>query len=568
MKKTIVLILLLSAIHLNAQSLQRYDILITELFPDPSPAVALPNAEFIEVFNRSPHAISLLQWKISDGSSTASINSSIVLQPDSFAIICASSAATLFRPYGTVISVSNFPSLNNDRDLISLTDASGKLIHAVQYDQSWHQNAVKKEGGWSLEMIDPKNPCSGASNWKASTNPAGGSPGKQNAVYGLNPDAEPPALLHSYFSDSVTAFLIFNETMDSTQASRTELYDLVDQSGKPIQAIPVGPLFREIQLKWANGITRNKVYTIRCRALTDCSGNSITVRNETKTGWATSSDTAMIVINEILFNPPPEGSDYVEILNKSNSIIDLKDLYLGTRNTLGEIQSLQAVAEQTRLLFPGDHFLFSENISWLQQRYSIIAPDRLLQTNAFPSLPDDKGIILLINSAGTILDELHYEEKWHHPFISNREAVAFERIDPAAPTQQASNWTSAASSYNYGTPGYQNSQRITGASNAEGTITINPGVISPDQDGIDDRARIDYHFDRSDQSATVSIFDLMGNRVRYLKAPHTISASGYWLWDGLNDSGQRVASGRYIVLTEVIHLSGRVRKYKNVVGVN
>ena len=568
MKKIIAIFLLVVAIHTRAQTTQRYDVLITEIFPDPSPSIALPNAEFIELFNRSPNPISLQQWKLSDGSSTAIINTAFVLQPDSFLIICASSSLALFRPYGTVISVSNFPSLNNDGDQITLTDASGKLIHAIQYEEKWYQNPVKADGGWSLEMIDPNNPCSGASNWKASMDPSGGSPGKQNAVNGSNIDAAPPSLLHAYFTDSVTSLLVFDESLDSTLSSKIELYDLDASIGKPVQAIPIGPLFREVKLKWSSPITRNRIYTLRCRALTDCSGNTITIRNETKTGWAMPSDTGMIVINEILFNPPSDGSDYVEVLNKSTNIIDLKDIYIATKNGIGEVVSLQTASVQSRLIFPEDHYLLSENVAWLPQRFSITAPDRQLQTSSFPSLPDENGILLLINTAGILLDELHYEEKWHHPFISNREAVSLERIDPHAPTQLPSNWTSAASSYTYGTPGYQNSQRLAPVNNSGGNITINPKVISPDQDGIDDRARIDYHFDLSDQSATVRIYDMMGNRVRYLKPPHTIAATGYWLWDGLNDNGFRVPSGNYIVLTELIHLSGRVKKYKNVVGVN
>ena len=47
-----------------AQPAQRFDVLIDELFPDPSPSVGLPNSEFLELKNNSGRAISLKNWKM------------------------------------------------------------------------------------------------------------------------------------------------------------------------------------------------------------------------------------------------------------------------------------------------------------------------------------------------------------------------------------------------------------------------------------------------------------------------------------------------------------------------
>jgi len=43
-------------------------------------------------------------------------------------------------------------------------------------------NELEKDGGWTFEMIDTKNPCSGISNWKASIDPAVGMHGRKNSV--------------------------------------------------------------------------------------------------------------------------------------------------------------------------------------------------------------------------------------------------------------------------------------------------------------------------------------------------------------------------------------------------
>ena len=55
-----------------------------------------------------------------------------------------------------------------------ILDNMGNIIHAVNYTVDWYQDAVKSDGGWSLELINPESPCQGASNWIASDNFSGG----------------------------------------------------------------------------------------------------------------------------------------------------------------------------------------------------------------------------------------------------------------------------------------------------------------------------------------------------------------------------------------------------------
>jgi hypothetical protein len=134
------------------QFANRFNVVIDELLADPGPPVQLPNAEFIELKNVSATAYNIRNWKLSDGSTTATITSNFLLKPDSFVIICASSAVASFTTFGNTIGVSNFPSLNNDADVISLYSAEGILVHSIGYNSSWYQNAVKSDGGWTLEM--------------------------------------------------------------------------------------------------------------------------------------------------------------------------------------------------------------------------------------------------------------------------------------------------------------------------------------------------------------------------------------------------------------------------------
>ena len=143
---------------------ERNDVLIQEIMADPDPVVGLPNEEWIELKNTSSFTINLLGWRIVKSNSRSGPLPKIMLEPDSILLICGSGSLSSLVGFGNVKSVSSFPALSNAGDLISLIDAKGKTIHAVAYRDSWHENPLKKNGGWSLEMIDPKNPCGGAEN--------------------------------------------------------------------------------------------------------------------------------------------------------------------------------------------------------------------------------------------------------------------------------------------------------------------------------------------------------------------------------------------------------------------
>ena len=172
----------------------RYDVVIDEIMADPTPQITLPSNEWIELKNVSANPINLQNWRIGDATGQSGPMPNFVLQPDSFVIVCTGSAVAAMQAYGRAISVTSFPSLDNEGDQLFLKSNTGITIHAVSYSLSWYQNAVKSDGGWTLEMIDTKNPCAGISNWKASIDIRGGSPGIKNSVDAVNNDQSAPSI--------------------------------------------------------------------------------------------------------------------------------------------------------------------------------------------------------------------------------------------------------------------------------------------------------------------------------------------------------------------------------------
>jgi hypothetical protein len=544
----------------------QFDIVIDELMADPTPQVALPNSEWIELRNTSAFTIDLAGWRIADPTGQSGAMPTYSLKPDSFVIVCTGSAVAGLAIYGPTIAVSSFPSLDNTSDVLYLVSPQNKIIHTVAYTDAWYQNELKKDGGWTLEMIDTKNPCSGISNWKASVDLRGGTPGKKNSVDAVNKDITAPKLMRAYALDNLNVTLVFDEPLDSLKGATATNYSISDGIGVPQNAVTISPSFDRVNLKLATPLLPNKVYMVTANALSDCAGNVIGSSKIARVGLSVVADSLDVVINEILFNPTPTSNDYVEIYNRSTKIIDLKQLYIANRNTLNVISNIKQLSAENYLLFPQDFIVVTEEPALVKANYIAQNLDGFITVNPMPSFNDDKGDVIILNAQGKITDELKYDEKWHFKLIDNREGVALERIDYNAPTQQQDNWHSAATSVNYGTPTYKNSQfKI--ADGVQGDITVTPEIVSPDNDGIDDFATINYNFPKPGYVANITIFDAAGRLVRNLQQNALCGTKGNFRWDGLGEKNQKLAVGIYIIYTEVFNLDGKKKKFKNVIVV-
>jgi hypothetical protein len=548
---------LLPGLVLEAQPPSRYDVVICEIMADPSPPVGLPNAEYIELRNVSSRPIPLSGWKISDATGTATINATFILQPDSLVILCSNSNVPVFSSWGRTIGVSSFPSLDNDGEELVLRSPQNRVVHTVSYSVEWLENEVKKEGGWSLEMIDAKNPC-GPLNWKASKDVNGGTPGRINSVDGANPDTQPPSLRRAYAASPYSALLLFDEAVDSLSASNPVRYKI---DGAPAAQAFQTAAWNLVQLQLPFALEPGKVYSITAEGVTDCAGNAVGQYRSARLALFDSAAAGDLVINEILFNPAPGGGDYVELFNRGKKTIDARDLYLANRNSSGAAGTPVRISLQPFPIFPGDYVVVTAEAGGLQMLYHVKNPDAVLSVPALPSMPDDEGSVLLLDRQGGILDEVHYNEDWHFALITEPEGVSLERIDPNEASQEQGNWHSAASTAGYGTPGYRNSQYKI-EEKIKGTIVVEPGGFSPDNDGYNDLAFLRYNVAEPGFVVNVFILDANGRQVRHLVKNGLMGLQGSWAWDGLDEKRRKLSVGVYIVVSEIFNLKGRKQTFR------
>ena len=563
MRWQIIILLCLKLLITTGYGQERYAVLITEFLSDPSPPRNLPNAEFIELTNVSNFPVNLLNWQIGDNSSTALIRTEFILMPGKQVIICPRTAEAEYSELGDALGITGFPSLNNDADHIIVYNESGKVIHAISYNTTWFKNPLKAEGGWSIEMINTNTPCLGIENYTASIDENGGTPGKINSVNNNNPDKLPPAITNAYFKTEKTLLINFSEPIKE-EMIHAGFLKIEDYSGKIINFEFSSPFNEEITFYLNEAIVKDKIYIINVPELTDCAGNR-NLNIKFKAALAASLSPEKLIINEILFNPPSGGSDYLEIYNRSSSTFDLSRLYIAGRTPSGEIQQIRKLTDKTILLFPGEFRLITPDIDFVVSWYNVKDDPQIFLNSPLPSLPDDKGTILLLGENGIIIDELSYSNKWHHPLIKDENGVSLERINSEVSTSNKDNWTSASAAFGYGTPGFRNSQHRN-ENQIKGTLEALPEIFSPNGDGYEDLLIIRYKLNKPNSSGSITITDRSGIIVKHILRNGILGNNGFFHWNGLNDKNQELPAGVYIIIFSIISPDGSSDKmYKPIV---
>jgi len=548
--------------NLSYYIVKPYDVVFNEIMPDPDPIFSsLPNYEYVELYNRTAFPINLKDWKYSAGASIKLLPDVTIL-PDSFIVFASTTAASNYPASYNVIGLTSFPTLTNSGQTLTLKTPQDLIISTVSYSDTWYQDDTKKDGGWSLEQKDPNNPCGGASNWIASTSTDAGTPGRQNSVNTTNPDTNVPQIVRVGVIATDTIQVFFNEPLDSLSMLNVALYSVDNAIGNPIFVKPVAAEFKSVILAFASSFQVGTIYTVTVgNTITDCVGNPIGSVNTARFAIPEPAVANDIVINEILVNPNTGGVDFVEIYNRSTKVIDLKTISISQYDTIMNTPiNLEVITAEGYLLFPNEYLVLSENSAAVKAQYSTTNANGFLQIVDLPSMNIDAGTVCL-STTTDVIDHLVYYENMHFALLNSTKGVSLERIDFNRPTNDRTNWHSAAKDVGYATPAYKNSQYID-AGETESPIAITPELFSPDEDGYNDVVNINYNFDQPGFVANITIYDSKGRLVKYLVRNELLGTSGTFSWDGISEEKEKARIGIYIVFVEVFDLSGNVKKYK------
>lgn len=539
------------------------ELVINEIMADPSPngnppVIGLPEVEYIELKNNTSTYIQLKNLTLSDATSETQLPS-ILVEPNGLVLLTGNSAAEALSDF-KAIGINGFPSLNNSGEFLSIKDASGNIIDGVNYSSDWYNDDLKKDGGWSLERIDPTFLCIDSKNWSASNSTLGGTPNTQNSIAGTFSDFTPPILLNAFTVGKDSLLLSFNESLDSLSVVFANYQIIPNNAIQSVAFTQTNP--SEILLTFTDTLDFQTRYTLSLTNIQDCAGNTMGETQNLNFSRPKTAEKGDILISEILFNPPSGGVDFVELYNNSNFFIDLKNWKLADGRN-GETNNLKSISESP-LLFPPKSFLvLTPDKNILQSFYPQVA-DSVLVEMSLPTYPDDEGVVLLLNPNAIKMDRFAYTEDLHFRLLDDEEGVSLERVSYEVASDVADNWKSAASSVGYATPGKVNSQsRLNNNSiSLQDCFEAVPEIFTPDGDGLDDFTLIKFGCNANDQAINIIIYDVTGREVKRLVRNQLLGTTSFFTWDGTNGNGQKVRTGNYLLWIEVFDFDGNVQRIR------
>ena len=199
-------------------------------------------------------------------------------------------------------------------------------------------------------------------------------------------------------------------------------------------------------------------------------------------------------------------------------------------------------------MLPDEYAVLCRQRDITLQQYICKDEKRLIQCDSLPDFAISQGVIHLTDKSLRSIDRLAYSEKMHYSKLLTTKGVALERLHTDRPTQDESNWRSAAESAGYGTPGYRNSQA--GCEENDAEFAVVPEVFSPDNDGFEDFAEVICRFTEEENRVNVVVYNNRGQPVKHLANNVLCGSEAFFRWDGEDDKGNPAPAGMYAIQIE------------------
>ncbi len=244
-----------------------------------------------------------------------------------------------------------------------------------------------------------------------------------------------------------------------------------------------------------------------------------------------------VVVNEVMFAPLQGEPEWVELLNRSEQVLDL----FGWQIQDSRPAAARQFGSTALRLSPGGYVVVAEDSVRFRSRYPdvtvpVAAPGR------WPRLNDGGDAVVIRDATGAVVDSVVYGGQT----ASHR---SLERIDPDGAGDGPENWLFSTDESG-ATPGRANSVSLQGRS--EGV------QLSASPNPFRERVEITYSLSVPRADVNLWVFDGLGHRVKTLLNAEPGGGLRRVNWDGAGEGGKHLKPGIYILYLEAAGPDGQI----------
>jgi hypothetical protein len=253
-----------------------------------------------------------------------------------------------------------------------------------------------------------------------------------------------------------------------------------------------------------------------------------------------------------MYEPHEDNSEFIELYNNCKKTVDI-----GGWRLIDSGGNSLPLSRSTRNIPPEGYYLVGTDSSIFNCYPWLTANDSVsIQKKSTFSLSNSGESICLIDLLGNKIDSVKYSPDWHNRFINESRNRSLERINPAIKSNDEENWSTSVDPFG-STPCRPNSI-LTLIIPSESKLSILPNPFSPDNDGHEDFAIIEYSLTKNISLVRIRIYDSIGRLVRVLVDNNPSGSSSRIVFDGRDDAGRPLRLGIYILLLESLNTSNGI----------
>lgn len=262
-----------------------------------------------------------------------------------------------------------------------------------------------------------------------------------------------------------------------------------------------------------------------------------------------------LVINEIMFDPSAGNSEFIEFYNTSADSLQIGGMNL----ILGENKNIP-LSKIYYELPPLSFLVFAHDSSILYNYSELGLEENNNLFNNSLSLSNEGTQLVIKDASNTTLDSVYFSPNWHNKNLTSTKNRSIERLNPLLGSNDGKNWSSSVAREG-ASPGKANSI-FTETVTTQSKAVITPNPFSPDNDGFEDFATINFNLSGRLAQVRIKVFDSQGRLVRTILHNHPSGPANSIIFNGLDDNNRPLRIGIYILLVEIVADSGESETLK------